>query len=230
MPHRAITRGQLGRAGEAPDRARQIAVGLRVARDPPERRDDAIEPQLEEGRQRRALRSRDLEHDDAAARPHDAGHLAQPGIEVGEVARAEADGRGVELGRREGSASALPDRRTHRGGGGLLARDLEHPLGEVGRRSPRRRARRARRARTRGPRSRSRRRARGRRATPPRDRRLAAATVVHAGGHHRVHAVVQPRDPIEHRSDLRLFEDPRSTESTVAPAAQPPATGARRGS
>ena len=55
------------------------------------------------------VRRRDLEHDDAAARAHDARHLGQPAVEVGEVARAEADRRGVEARRpRRAASSALP--------------------------------------------------------------------------------------------------------------------------
>ena len=61
-----------------------------------EQRHDAIEPEREERRQGRLVRRGDLEHHDSAARAHHARHLGQPALEVGEVARAEADRRGVE--------------------------------------------------------------------------------------------------------------------------------------
>ena len=92
------------RPREALDRARQVGVGV-ARRRAAEQRHDPVEPEREERRQRRLRRRRDLEHHDAAARPHDARHLAQARVEVGEVARAEADRgrveRVVRVGQRE---------------------------------------------------------------------------------------------------------------------------------
>ena len=108
-------RQRLGRR-EALDRARQVGVGVGVAGDLAERRHDPVEPDREERRQRRPLRHRDLEHDDAPARPHDARHLGQPAVEVGEVARAEADGGGVEAVVRVRQLERIRPLPAHRGG------------------------------------------------------------------------------------------------------------------
>ena len=153
-------RGELARAGEALDRVREVAVGVGVAREAPERGHDPVEPQSIEARQRRPARRRDLEHDDVAARRHDARHLGQAAAQVGEVASAEADGRrgepavgvGQPLRRRPTrSAAAAPSR----------ARARACPRRSRCR-SPRRPGRPGGRARSRGRRCRSRRRARDR--------------------------------------------------------------------
>ena len=127
------------------------------------------------------LRSRDLEHDDAAAGPHHPGHLRQA------TARGRRScGRRTRRWRRRtrrlryGSASALaglePHDRATRARGRLGARQLEHPLGEVDRPRPRRPAPRAPPARTPDRPCRWRRQARARPATAPRGRPRADAT------------------------------------------------------
>ena len=116
--------------GEAAHARRQVGVGVGVAGQPAERGHHAVEPEPEEPRQRRLLRRRDLEDDHAAAGPRHAGHLAQPAVEVGEVARAEAHRRGVERRRPGRRARARCPART-RSPAPCAARQLEHALGEV---------------------------------------------------------------------------------------------------
>ena len=154
-PARSISAASAARAREAPDRVRQVRVGVGDARrrldaaqargeraerpgQAAEQRHDAVEPQP-----RRSSDSGgrvgvgDLEHDDAAARAHDAHHLRQAAAEVVEVARAEADRRGVEASRRRRAAPARPPIRSAGArapgalAGRLRARAVEHRLGEV---------------------------------------------------------------------------------------------------
>ena len=190
--------GERRRAGEALDRVGQVGVGAarscagrgaalaraRRASAPasaPERGHDAVEPEPVEERQRRARGRRDLEHHHAAAGAHDARHLRQPAGEVVEVARAEADGRGVEASRRR---RAAPARRPTRSAGARRSRPRRAPWRARGRacprrsrcRPPRRPATRAARARSPDRRCRWRRRARGCRGRRARARPRARAS------------------------------------------------------
>ena len=131
-PARASVAAELLRAGEALHRARQVGVGVAVAGDAPEQRHDAVEPERKNvdsggfvgvvisstttrppGRTTRAISRR-------------------PALEVGEVARAEADRRGVERVVRVGQLERVapldssPARRPP-----CAARQLEHLLREV---------------------------------------------------------------------------------------------------
>ncbi len=137
----------------------------------PEQRHDPVEPEREE-RPQRAARARDLEDREPAAGPQHAAQLAQPELEVGDVADAEADRRRVERRRPRTAARACRPRPTR----------PPAPCGAPARasaarsrgRSPRPRRRAGRRAR--GRRCRRRRRARGRPgARRPRRRAGASA-------------------------------------------------------
>ena len=75
-PASCRTRAERLRPGEALDRARQVGVGLGLGGQLAQQRHDAVEPEREEGRQRRLGRRRDLEHHDPPARAHHAHHLA----------------------------------------------------------------------------------------------------------------------------------------------------------
>ena len=201
---RRHARGQLLGSREAPHAAGQVRVCVRVPRDPAELRHDMVEPRPEEPRQRRLRRRRDLEHHDAAARLRDAHHLAQAAIEVREVARAEADGHGVErvVGIGEVERVALLEAQPGR----LPPRDLEHRRREVGARHlgapARQRDREV--ARPGGHVERGRPRAHARELGG-----ALAPAVVHPRRHDRVHPVVDPRDAVEHGPDLRVGERPR---------------------
>ena len=105
-PQRSMVAASARPSGEALHRAGQVGVGVGVGSQAPEQRHHPVEPQREEPRQRRALRRRDLEDHDPPAGAHDARHLGDPALEVGEVARAEADGGGVEARRRDTGARA----------------------------------------------------------------------------------------------------------------------------
>jgi hypothetical protein len=199
--------GQRVCAGEALHAVGQVLVGLGVTGDLPDERHGAIEPQPEERRERRLRRRRHLEDDDAPAGTHDPRHLAQALVEVAEVPGPESDGRGVEAVRvvlqLEGVAPFEAQARI------LAARELEHALGEVRADDLALRAdallqldRQV--ARTAGD-------VEDPVARPDRGqiRRPGAPLVVQPRGHHGVHAVVEPRDAVEHRADLRLLQGPR---------------------
>ena len=93
----------------------------------------AIEPQSEEGRQRRLCRLGDLQHDDPAARRHHPRHLRQAPIEIGEVARPKPDGGGIvgPVGVRQRERVGGLEANCDRGRQRLAPGELEHPLGEV---------------------------------------------------------------------------------------------------
>ena len=149
------------------------------------------------------VRRRDLEHHDPAARPHDARHLAQAALEVGEVARAEADRRGVE---RVVGVRAAPARwpAPSAGRGAFGARALEHALGEV--RADDLAAARARSSIARSPVPVATSSARAARPDARQVGRALAPAVVQPRRHDRVHDVVDAGDAIEHRPDLPLLE------------------------
>ena len=168
-PPKPFAREQLGellRAGEAAHARGQVRVRLAAGQDAAEQRDDPVEP--ERGRTARAaprgvVISRIAE---PAAGTEHAAQLADPRLEVLDVADPEADDRRVE-------ARVLERQREHVALdqlelGRLAPGALEHRLGEVERRRrwPRPGARR----RSRGRPCRSTRRARGRRAAPSRAR------------------------------------------------------------
>src|ERR1700761_3248657 len=88
--------GQAVRRGEAADRLGQVAVGLGLVGEGAEQRHDAVEPEREEGRERRPRRLGDLEDDQPPAPLQHPRHLAQTAVEVGEVAGAEGDRDRVE--------------------------------------------------------------------------------------------------------------------------------------
>ena len=170
-------------------------------------RHDAIKPNREERGQRRLGRRGDLEHDHAAAGLHHPRHLGQPALEVGEVARPEADGRGVEavVGVRELERVAPLPRQLRR----LRARALEHALGEVGadhlaagRDPPRQLDREV--AGAGGDVERA-----VARPQPREVGRALAPAVVQPRRHDRVHEVVEAGDAVEHRADLALLEGAR---------------------
>ena len=201
--------GEPARIGEAAHRLRQIAVGVAVAGERAEQRHEPVEPEREEGRERRSLRLGDLEDHEPPARLQYPRQLAQAAVEVGEVANSEADGYRVEGalvigqlervgpledGDRGGPRSAAGD--------ALLAGQVEHPLREVGADHAAGIADAALQLEAQitgaagdveG----------GVAGDEGRliDRSLTPA-VVHAGGHRRVHQVVDPGDPVEHAADL----------------------------
>ena len=217
-PAAASSPASASRAGEALDRARQVRVGGLVARQPPERRH-------ERGRTRARRRSTAAASaasviSSTTTRPPGRttrAISAEPARQVGEVARAEADRRGVErvvlVRQRQRVGPLEPHRR-------LLAR-------EPARASPRR----SRSPTTSAPAAAQRdrevaragrdvERARSRRDARQLDRALAPA-LVHADGHDRVHEVVDAGDAVEHRADLRClgsvpryFSDARKSTSS----------------
>ena len=159
----------------------------------------SVEPGPKEPRQRRALGRGDLEDHDPPPRLGHARHLVQPAVEIGEVARAETDGDRVELsvavGQIEGVALHPFDLR------GLASRQVEHALGEIeahhGRSAP---------GQLDGQVAGARGHVEGPRAGA--DLRAIhgplAPAVVHARGHHGVHAVVDTGDAVEHHAYLCL--------------------------
>ena len=152
-----------------------------VARDRAQQRHDPVEPQGEEGRERRALGLGDLEDHQAPSGPQDPGQLADAGVEVGEVAHPEADRDRVEGGVVVGQVERVGPLELHRrvaAGAGRppcrgparasARRSRSPPPGRTGRpRAP---------ARARGRRCRSRRRGRRRPRRGPRARPPAHAS------------------------------------------------------
>ena len=154
------------------------------------------------------MRRGDLEHHDAAARTDDADHLAKAAVQVREVPRPEADRRGVEFivaeRERQRVGDFEPDRQAVR----FRPRQLQHPLREINghhlailpdplRQGDRQIA--GARGHVKRPVARAERGQVGGSAPP---------LMVQAGGHDRVHPVVQPSDAIEHRPHLGLLERP----------------------
>jgi len=197
-------RQTLGRR-EALHRLGQVGVGLAVAGEPPQQRHQAVEPQREEGRERGPLRLGDLEDHKPPAGLQNPGQLDHSAVEVGEVADAEADGDRVEGAVVVGERERVPVLEAHRRTaalGALAAGELEHPLGEV-------RADHAAlwthppgelegevagaAAGVEGAVARLQLRTLGGALTP---------AVMKAGGHRRVHQVVDPGDAVEHAADL----------------------------
>ena len=120
--------GEILGAGEATDAGGQVGVGLPAREHLAGERHEHVEPEAEE-RAERAARARDLEHAEPAAGAEHAAQLAQTGLEVLDVADAEADGRRVEarvLERQREHVALEPLDRA-----GLAARALEHRLREV---------------------------------------------------------------------------------------------------
>src|SRR5215475_3432573 len=74
---------------------RQIRVGIPAGKEATEQRHDPVEPDPVE-RCEEAARRRDLEDAEAAARPQDPAELAKSGLEILDVAHAEAHAGGVE--------------------------------------------------------------------------------------------------------------------------------------
>ena len=146
------------------------------------------------------MRLRELEHDNAPAGTHDPHELGEAAIEVGEVARAEADsGRvkavgGVGQGERVGPLEA--DRRR------LRSRAFEHRLGEVAADDLPRGADAACEREREVPRPRR----DVEHALAGRDAReingALAPAVMQPRRHDVVHHVIEPRDAVEHRPHL----------------------------
>ena len=127
--------GELPGSGEAPHRQRQVVVRRSVACKATQRRDDPVEPQLEEVRQRRARRGRDLQNHDPPIGPDDSRHLREPTRQIRKVPSSEPDGRGVERAVFIGQRQRVRHLEAHRrpglrpaSTGRLLPRQLEHPL------------------------------------------------------------------------------------------------------
>ena len=118
---------------EAANGLGQVAVGVLVAGDCAEDRDQAVEPERVEGRERLALGTGDLEDHQPAARAQHPGHLCQPLLEVGEVAGAEADRDRVEARVAVGEIEGIGPAELHRQAllAALLPGQLQHRLGEV---------------------------------------------------------------------------------------------------
>ena len=100
--------------------------------------DDPVEPDAVEEREGKAGGRGELEDDDPATGPDDPPQLGEPAVEIGEVARAEADGGGVEgvLGVDELQGIAPLEADDDTGGDGAVPCGLdpgpgEHSLGEV---------------------------------------------------------------------------------------------------
>ena len=207
-PAASIAAASAPRAGEALHRVGQVGVGVRVRRRPapgraPSGRTTARRSVDSGGRVGRG----DLEDHDAAAGAHDARHLRRPPLEVGEVARAEADGRGVERVVGVGQRRARCPTRTSpaHARGRRLARAQR-------RASPRRSPSRP--PRPPGPTRRASSIARSPVPVATSSTRLPGPTAARSaararqrwcrpGGHDRVHPVVDPGDAIEHRAHLR---------------------------
>ena len=209
-PARAIAPPSASGPGKRLHGARQVGVGLGVAGEAPEQRHDAVEPEREERGQRRLRRRRDLEHDDAAARAHDARHLGAARAR-GRRSCAPRSRPSRRRRRRRGRAARArcPTPSARRARAGLRARPLEHPLREVrADTSPPGRTRRASSiARSPVPVATSSARLPG--PTLREVGRALAPAVVQPGRHDRVHDVVEARDAVEHRADLTLLERPR---------------------
>ena len=125
-------------AGKSPHRVGQVGVGVGVAGRRPSTgtaRSNHSSKNVDSGGRCGVVISRTTTRPPGA---HDARHLAQALLEVGEVAHAEADRRRVELAVANGSASALAGAHDHsrprpqRPRSRLRARELQHLLGEVG--------------------------------------------------------------------------------------------------
>jgi len=154
------------------------------------------------------------QHDDAPPGAHDARHLLKALREIGEVARAKADRRGIEriVGVRQLERIAPLEARPHAARArrcGLCSRAREHPLGEVAAdhlavRSDSARQLEREVARASGdvehPVARTDTRELGRASTP---------AVVQTSRHRRVQQVVDTRYAVEHRADLRSLEATR---------------------
>src|SRR5581483_3455188 len=79
------------RLGEPAHARRQVRVRGAARERPSEEGDRAVEPEAVEGREP-AARGRDLEHGQPSAWAEDAAQLSQGGVELLDVAHAEADG------------------------------------------------------------------------------------------------------------------------------------------
>ena len=179
--------------GKRRTRAGQVGVGVGVAGEAGRARAPPGRTRAGRTRQRRLLRRGDLEdHHPPARAASTRASSARPRVEVGEVARAEADRHGVELAR-PGTAARARCPVSKRDVAGALARA---PARASARRSrcPTTSAPRARAARPPGRPCRWPRRARATPGPTARQvRRPRAPAVVHARGHDRVHAVVDAR-------------------------------------
>src|SRR5262249_4177506 len=95
---------------------------------------DPVEPDRVEGRERGAARLRELEDDEPAAGSKDPRQLAQPGVDVGQVADPEADRDRIEAAGIVGELERVGPLEAHRldtALGRLLAGEVEHRLREV---------------------------------------------------------------------------------------------------
>src|SRR6478736_9562402 len=184
---------------------RQVAIRASVPGERPEHRDEAVEPEREEGRQRRPLRMGDLQDHEAPTRAQDAGELAEPTVEVLQVAGPKADRGGVERAVLVRKLERVRPLEAHVRGAALgrLARGrLEHALGEVAADDGPLRT---------DPMAQLERQVPG--AAADIERRAArlelgelggslAPAMVRARGHRGVHQVVDARDAVEHRPHL----------------------------
>ena len=195
-PARRISAGELLGGREARDRGRQVGVGGAAGQQPPEQRDDPVEPEREE-RAQHAARPRDLEDREPAAGAEHAPELAQPALEVGDVADPEADRRRVERARRRTAARAGRPRPTRASApcaapARASAREKSRPVtvsapaAQIGEREVAGAAGGVEDA-VAGLNG------RGGREPPP--------AQVEPDGHHAVHRVVDRGDPVEHRPD-----------------------------
>ena len=192
--------GELLRAGKAPDARGQIGVGGPALQRLAEQRDDMVEPEPVERRQRPRGR-RDLENAEPAVGSQDAPELDERGGKVGDVTDAEADRGGIEARVRERQREQVPfdpGNRLLLGAGALqhAGREVEpHDLTGAGLHGGHGEITGAAAAVEHA-------------IARPHDRlhRLPAPALVETGGHHAVHQVVDRRDAVEHRPDLRCVQ------------------------
>jgi hypothetical protein len=123
-PRALEQQGELVRPGEPANAGREVGVGRATLQELAEQRNDPVEPQAVERREQ-SPRLRDLEDPDPAARAEHARELAEPALEIRDVAHSEPDSSRVEGGVREWKREhvALDPLDC----GGFPPRPLEHP-------------------------------------------------------------------------------------------------------
>ncbi len=121
-------RGEILWPGKAANAGREVRVRLSARKHPARERDEHVEPEAEE-RAQEAARPCYLEHGDLAFAAEDTVELAQPSLEIVEVANSESDGHRVELPVGEWQRQRVAPNPLDRPR--LASRALEHPLGEV---------------------------------------------------------------------------------------------------
>src|SRR6185503_6266783 len=123
--------GQRLRLGKGEHRLWQVGIGISMFRhEPADGRQNMTEVKQIHGPQRRKAGRGEFENHKARARLQDARCFMQTGVEIGQIANAEADDRAVEARRRK----RQPERVGCDGGGAfcLVATALEHGQNEVG--------------------------------------------------------------------------------------------------